>query len=68
MANVAVMVGAYTYTFMIDTEEEDGDISDGNISDSNLQQTTWLKFVYKSMDFCSGRERGARNWIDLLAV
>jgi hypothetical protein len=28
---------------------------------SQQQQPEWLKFVYKSLDFGSGRERGARN-------
>lgn len=57
MANFAVVAGAYAYAFLIDTEDND----DGDQSDGNLQQAPWLKFVYKSLDFGSGRERGARN-------
>jgi len=52
-ANLAVCVAAYGFAFLTDSDEEDGS------DDSN--QPEWLKFVFKSLDFGSGRERGARN-------
>ena len=53
LANFAVTAGAYAFAFL--TDDEDG----GEDSDKN--QPAWLKFVYKSLDFGSGRERGARK-------
>lgn len=52
-ANFAVVVGCYAYAFLLDT--------DGDNDDSGKSQPDWLKFIYKSLDFGSGRERGARN-------
>jgi hypothetical protein len=56
LANFAVVAGAYGYAFLIDTDD-----SDDEESDNNSQKPAWLKFIYKSLDFGSGRERGARK-------
>ncbi|KAL9179703.1 hypothetical protein ACHAXT_008993 [Thalassiosira profunda] len=51
-ANFAVVAGAYGFAFLAgDDDGEDGD----------KNQPGWLKFLYKSLDFGSGRERGARR-------
>lgn len=51
LANFAVVAGSYGFAFLVGNDEsEDG----GNEPD-------WLKFLYKSLDFGSGRERGARK-------
>jgi len=55
-ANLAVVAGAYGFAFLAG-EEEDG----GGGDDDDTKQPGWLKFVYKSLDFGSGRERGARQ-------
>jgi hypothetical protein len=52
-ANLAVVVAAYAVAY-IGPSESDND-NDGS------QQPDWLKFLYKSLDFGSGRERGARQ-------
>ena len=52
LANFAVVAGAYAFAFLVDTEDDD---------ESDAKQPAWLKFVYKSLDFGSGRERGARK-------
>lgn len=53
--NFFVVAGSYGYAFLlVGDEDEDGDSEGSN-------QPAWLKFVYKSLDFGSGRERGARN-------
>ena len=49
--NFVVVLASYGYAFILDTDEDD--------DDSNTPG--WLKFVYKSLDFGSGRERGARK-------
>jgi len=54
VANLMVVAGAYGFAFLVGEEEEDG--GDGGKSDP-----AWLKFLYKSLDFGSGRERGARR-------
>ena len=56
LANFAVVAGAYGFAFLTDDDEANNDDGSG---DSN--QPAWLKFVYKSLDFGSGRERGARK-------
>jgi hypothetical protein len=56
LANFAVVAGSYGYAFLVDSDDGDED----DESDSS-QQPPWLKFIYKSLDFGSGRERGARN-------
>jgi hypothetical protein len=50
-ANFVVVASAYAFAYLVD--------SDDNNDDSNTPE--WLKFVYKSLDFGSGRERGARQ-------
>jgi len=54
-ANFLVVAGAYGFAFLTDGDDDEDDGS----GDSN--QPAWLKFVYKSLDFGSGRERGARK-------
>lgn len=54
MANFLVVAGAYTVAYVTDGADDDGDDSDAN-------KPAWLKFIYKSLDFGSGRERGARQ-------
>mmetsp|Transcript_15462 Transcript_15462/g.38964 ORF Transcript_15462/g.38964 Transcript_15462/m.38964 type:complete len:342 (-) Transcript_15462:83-1108(-) len=54
MANFLIVAGAYGFAFATDGADDDGDDGDSN-------QPAWLKFVYKSLDFGSGRERGARK-------
>ncbi|KAL7544527.1 hypothetical protein ACHAWF_007910 [Thalassiosira exigua] len=54
MANFAVVAGAYAFAFL------GGDEADGG-GDEGGKEPGWLKFIYKSLDFGSGRERGARN-------
>lgn len=49
-ANLAVVAAAYAYGFA----SGDRDLDEAN-------QPEWLKFVYKSLDFGSGKERGARK-------
>lgn len=53
-ANFAVVAGSYGFAFLVDDDDDDDDKSDN-------KQPAWLKFIYKSLDFGSGRERGARN-------
>jgi len=53
-ANFIIVAGSYGYAFATDGADDDSDDSDKNRPD-------WLKFVYKSLDFGSGRERGARQ-------
>jgi len=55
-ANFAVVAASYAYAFLI--PESDDDESD---SDDESGTPGWLKFVFKSLDFGSGRERGARK-------
>ena len=51
LANFAVVAGSYGFAFLGgDEDDEDGG-----------DQPGWLKFIYKSLDFGSGRERGARK-------
>ena len=52
--NFAVVVGAYAFAYLGGGEEGEDDGEGGN-------QPGWLKFVYKSLDFGSGRERGTRR-------
>lgn len=55
-ANFLVVAASYGYAFASD--DGDGDDSE---DDGDSKQPAWLKFVFKSLDFGSGRERGARN-------
>jgi len=50
LANFAVVAGAYGFAYL--TEEDDS---------NDAQQPGWLKFLFKSLDFGSGKERGARR-------
>ncbi|KAL3788934.1 hypothetical protein HJC23_000218 [Cyclotella cryptica] len=52
LANFVVVAGSYGFAFLVEDEEEGEDGGD---------QPGWLKFIYKSLDFGSGRERGARK-------
>ena len=52
IANFMVVAGSYGFSFLVADEDDD---------ESNKKQPEWLKFVYKSLDFGSGRERGARK-------
>ena len=52
-ANFAVVVASYAYAFAFD--------NDDNADDAEKNQPEWLKFIYKSLDFGTGRERGARK-------
>ena len=56
LANLMVVAAAYGYAFALDQEDENDDGSD-----DESKQPAWLKFVFKSLDFGSGRERGARR-------
>ncbi|KAL7538622.1 hypothetical protein ACHAXR_008702 [Thalassiosira sp. AJA248-18] len=58
MANFAVVVGAYGFAYLGDGGEDGGG---GSGEDGGNNQPGWLKFIYKSLDFGSGRERGARR-------
>jgi hypothetical protein len=54
LANFAIVAGSYGFAFLVDSEDDEDDESDSS-------QPPWLKFIYKSLDFGSGRERGVRN-------
>jgi len=65
-ANFAFVAASYGYAFVLDNDDDDeGDDDDDDDAgeDGSDAKTTpdWLKFVYKSLDFGSGRERGARK-------
>jgi hypothetical protein len=51
---LAVVVAAYGFAFVFANDDEDDD-------EEGSKGPAWLKFIYKSLDFGSGRERGARN-------
>lgn len=52
-ANLAVVASAYAFAFLVDSDDDD--------DTEKANQPDWLKFIYKSLDFGSGRERGARK-------
>jgi len=54
IANFIIVAGAYGFSFATDGADNDDDSGIKN-------QPAWLRFVYKSLDFGSGRERGARQ-------
>ena len=54
-ANLAITVAAYAYGFLIYNEDDESD------ADGEGSGPAWLKFIFKSLDFGSGRERGARK-------
>ena len=51
-ANFVVVAASYGFAFLTPDEDDDDDDS---------KQPAWLKFLYKSLDFGTGRERGARQ-------
>jgi len=51
LANLVVVAGSYGFAFISGEDDDDDD----------SKTPEWLKFVYKSLDFGSGRERGARK-------
>ena len=53
-ANLVVVVACYAAAYAVPE-------SDGDNDDDDAKTPSWLKFVYKSLDFGSGRERGARK-------
>lgn len=55
IANFAVVAGSYGFAFLTDSDDDDDEEKSGK------NQPAWLKFIYKSLDFGSGKERGARN-------
>lgn len=52
--NFIIVAGSYGYAFATDGNDDDSNNNDKN-------KPAWLRFVYKSLDFGSGRERGARQ-------
>ena len=52
-ANFVIVAGSYGFAFLVDNDEDD--------EGAQASQPAWLKFIYKSLDFGSGRERGARK-------
>ena len=52
-ANLAIVVGSYAFAYL--TYDETGG------RDSGKDQPEWLKFLYSSLDFGSGKERGLRK-------
>jgi hypothetical protein len=56
LANLAVVAASYAFAYLTPDAADDNDASDGDD-----KAPGWLKFVYKSLDFGSGRERGARK-------
>ena len=57
-ANFVVVAGAYGFSYFTQSVGGNNDEENGE-EDENLPN--WLKFVYKSLDFGAGRERGARK-------
>lgn len=51
-ANLAVVAGSYAFAYFTD---------DGGRGESGKDQPEWLKFIYSSLDFGSGKERGLRK-------
>jgi len=54
LANFVIVAGSYGFAFATDGADDDSDDSDKN-------KPEWLRFVYKSLDFGSGKERGLRQ-------
>jgi len=68
LANFVVVACSYAYAFGTTTSElqegeggNEGDEEENNNIITKQSTPAWLKFVYKSLDFGSGRERGARK-------
>ena len=49
LANLAVCVACYTFAFATEGDED---------GDDDANRPEWLKFVFKSLDFGVGKERG----------
>lgn len=54
-ANFAVVAGAYGFAYFV------GDDGGGSGGGGKKNQPEWVRFLYKSLDFGGGKERGARN-------
>jgi hypothetical protein len=65
-ANAVVVGGAYGYAFWSSRQhnQNDDDDDDSHSTSQTPPPPKWWKFVYQSLDFGSGRERGARNSIN----
>lgn len=50
-ANLFVVVSSYGYAFLVDSDDGSDD----------SKKPEWLKFIFKSLDFGTGKERGARQ-------
>ena len=59
-ANLAVVAASYAYSFLLAGDDEDEGAGRGD-DDDGADTPGWLKFIFKSLDFGSGRERGARK-------
>jgi hypothetical protein len=57
-ANLLVVVGSYAFAYVLESTMDDVD-TDMETNTDNTPE--WLKFVFKSLDFGSGRERGSRK-------
>ena len=51
------MAASYAFAFATDSDDDD--------DETDSKKPEWLKFIYKSLDFGTGKERGARQWIDV---
>jgi len=60
-ANFVVVAGAYGFAYFSGVVAGGGDGDDDGGGDEEDRRPDWLKFVYRSLDFGSGRERGARK-------
>mmetsp|Transcript_37192 Transcript_37192/g.57125 ORF Transcript_37192/g.57125 Transcript_37192/m.57125 type:complete len:357 (+) Transcript_37192:117-1187(+) len=58
-ANFAIVLAAYAYAYLL---TGDNDNVNTATTATEQQQPQWLKFIYKSLDFGSGKERGLRSW------
>jgi hypothetical protein len=54
-ANLLIVAASYGYAYGVGEDESDDD------EDDDSKTPAFLKFIFKSLDFGSGRERGARN-------
>jgi hypothetical protein len=52
-ANFAVVAASYAFAFATDSDDDD--------DENDSKKPEWLKFIYKSLDFGTGKERGARQ-------
>ena len=57
IANFAVVAGSYAFCFLTDDKDMNDDEGEGE----DNKKPEWLKFLYKSLDFGTGKERGARQ-------